>query len=81
MKKETGGPAFPALHRPDLHGDFKGMTLRDYFAGKAMAAIIANETLLNVITKNADKDGIQVESLVSGMALSFADAMLKGRDK
>lgn len=35
-----GGPAFPI---PNLHHDedFNGMTLRDYFAAKALPAVIA----------------------------------------
>lgn len=57
MKKDTGGPAFPAgmikksKPRHDPGADFEvtdivspkqeGMTLRDYFAAKAMAAYIA----------------------------------------
>ena len=40
MNKETGGPAFPSGNEVTL-GDFRssghvGMTLRDYFAAKAM---------------------------------------------
>lgn len=38
-ENETGGPAFPgALER--YHS--QGMTLRDYFAAKAMPTLIAN---------------------------------------
>jgi hypothetical protein len=37
MNKETGGPAFPIDW-----GDYsKGMTLRDYFAAKALQAFIS----------------------------------------
>lgn len=36
----TGGPAFPANHF-DLADNEHGMTLRDYFAAKAMAVYIA----------------------------------------
>jgi len=41
-KKEDGGPAFPYLRLdPDgAYSPFHGMTLRDYFAAKAMAALI-----------------------------------------
>jgi hypothetical protein len=36
---DTGGPAFPV---PGLHenNDYDGMTLRDYFAAKAMSSIL-----------------------------------------
>ena len=37
MNKETGGPAFPTN---DVC--YNGMTLRDYFAAKAMQAILSD---------------------------------------
>ena len=40
MTKETGGPAFPS----DASQNFEGMTLRDYFAAKAMQGLIERET-------------------------------------
>lgn len=44
MNKETGGPAFPVTPT-DRSGQIAdteiGMTLRDYFAAKAMQALIA----------------------------------------
>lgn len=43
-KKETGGPAFPYEER-NMDGqpvrDYFGMTLRDYFAAKAMQGMLA----------------------------------------
>jgi len=42
MEKETGGPAFP-LHQhgtQTLGMHITGMTLRDYFAAKAMQGIL-----------------------------------------
>ena len=43
MSKNTGGPAFPGLH-PSKECTYKdsGMTLRDYFAAKAMQAIVVD---------------------------------------
>jgi hypothetical protein len=38
--KDTGGPAFPA-HHFDLAENEHGMTLRDYFAAKAMQGLLA----------------------------------------
>ena len=63
---ETGGPAFPALknHRVD-----SGMTLRDYFAGKALTGILADPEV------NAGVD------MVAMVAYAQADAMLKARNK
>jgi len=49
-KKNTGGPAFPnasikTKEGIDVWGE-GGMTLRDYFAAKAMQALIDNDGLL-----------------------------------
>ena len=63
MKKETGGPAFP-------HGmAFQGMTLRDYFAAKAMQGIIS-----------AWNTGMPPGQLTSEAAYQYADAMIKARN-
>lgn len=75
MSKETGGPAFPCdrLITPD--GDLltsNGMTMRDYFAAKAMQAnarVLSKGATLSDITRIAED------------AYLFADAMLKAREK
>lgn len=45
MSKNTGGPAFPNPERSfeefGTRGWYPGMTLRDYFAAKAMQAMLA----------------------------------------
>jgi hypothetical protein len=57
-------PAFP------VSGIFSGMTLRDYFAAKAMQAIVSHEpTFAKEFIEMAAKD-----------AYSYADAMLKDRN-
>ena len=44
MNKETGGPAFPTSNwqkmSPLSSGYHEGMTLRDYFAAKAMQGLV-----------------------------------------
>ena len=46
--RDDGGPAFPVPHLVTIHGEIAnagavgGMTLRDYFAAKAMAAMVGN---------------------------------------
>jgi len=80
MNKETGGPAFPfsvMTYQPDhpesprytttWHG---GMTLRDYFAAKAMQA---------AITGCATRGEVGIYSNWAGLAYDMADAMLKAR--
>lgn len=79
MSDNTGGLAFPQPMAAtptgemycavEKHPDFGGMTLRDYFAAKAMQGILANP----------NKDYF-VGHLV-GEAYIIADAMLAEREK
>ena len=62
---EDGGPAFPQEHRLD---QFTGMSLRDYFAAKAMQAEVSTEGL----------EGRDVE-FVANMSYERADALLTAR--
>lgn len=77
MNKDTSGPAFPStdLHNDPLHGLHEvfnqGMTLRDYFAAKAMAALIANNWPIHGGAKNA----------IANVSYEMADAMLEERAK
>lgn len=41
MEQNNGGPAFPIIGDPDLLGT-EGMSLRDYFAAKAMQGFVAS---------------------------------------
>ncbi len=66
----TGGPAFPT---PSTSDD--GMTLRDYFAKQAMAALIQ---VGMVVPQEA---GETYEFAVAHDAYEFADAMLKVRNE
>lgn len=66
MTKETGGNAFPH----ENHLSHRGMSLRDYFAAKAMQALIARETRLS-----------QNPMLYTGASYDFADAMIKAREE
>ena len=80
MTSNTGGSEFPQ------YGDFspclKGMTLRDYFAAKAMQGTIAGTSGDQEAMKRAMRDGIEkfVEATAIGSYV-MADAMLKARGK
>ena len=70
MTKETGGPAFPraAFDVNDYCGDgSEGMTLRDYFAARAMQGLMSGGT------------GGWALELLAETAYEMADAMLKAR--
>jgi hypothetical protein len=71
---DDSGPAFPVHETPDST-DSPGMTLRDYFAAKAMQALIAKG--MDDYTKRASK-GVPV---IAGYAYEYADAMLQERAK
>ncbi len=60
MNKETGGPAFPT-------NLYNGMTLRDYFAVKAMQAILSNP------------EYVSEDAALAAQSYNVADAMLEAR--
>ncbi len=60
-----GGPAFPVMYVSE------GMTLRDYFAGQALAGMLINYT--------TQKFGVGEQTCAKG-AYEFADAMLAARE-
>lgn len=67
MKDKTGGPAFPVF--PETGGGhagaFHGITMRDYFAAKALTELI----------------GWGEPEEISAKAYKYADAMLKAREQ
>ena len=67
----TGGPAFPCEWSKVRHTP--GMTLRDYFAAKAMQAVIANAMC-------SEKEAVFYDE-VSAISYEMADAMLKAREQ
>jgi hypothetical protein len=71
-KTNTGGPAFPAFEHHPNYGQMLavgGMTLRDYFAAKAMQAILGR----------TDSRFTTDLAFVGGKAYQYADAMLSAR--
>lgn len=82
MNKDNGGPAFPvtmpAGEAYKGHAEFDGMTLRDYFAAKALQAIIAQGGL-GFMGWNPSYWGSA--SGIASAAYLMADAMLAERAK
>lgn len=78
--KDTGGPAFPATaYDADGHMS-QGMTLRDYFAAKAMQAIYqANVEWTPDGDLEMDEETVQVITELARHSYQMADAMLKAR--
>ena len=87
----NGGPAFPATTVNDTNGNlsdpfgtllppssqatYSGMTLRDYFAAKAIPLMFSYDE----VGDKASYDRRQQMSLAAGLAYEMADAMLKAR--
>ena len=69
MTTNTGGAAFPYAAVHGCNGEY-GMTLRDYFAAKAMAALVVVYT-----------DDKAIVDEYSQRAYAIADAMLKARQE
>jgi hypothetical protein len=63
----TGGPAFPGVD--ELGEPYDGMTLRDYFAAKAMQSMNGRQDYLD-----APASAIALD------AYALADAMMKARE-
>ncbi len=64
----TGGPAFPLQSiGPEFHHGYSGMTLRDYFAAKAMQGCLG------------DPDLVMSRDEIASWAYQVADAMLEAR--
>lgn len=72
MSLKDGGPAFPVLE-----GDTQwlGMSLRDYFAAKAMQGYLSGH-----IAHYGHDNFWETSSLVEG-AYAMADAMLRAREE
>ncbi len=72
MNKETGGSAFPCTK--EQHAWFPGMTLRDYFAAKAM------QGWLSTYGADVPQQSVRAENIAM-LAYEIADAMLKAREQ
>jgi hypothetical protein len=68
-RPKDGGPAFP---REYMHKGHSGMSLRDWFAGQALAGYLASGRNFNGIGQGGGKT-------VANTAYAFADAMLAAR--
>jgi hypothetical protein len=80
MTTNTGGPAFPGLHpSKECHFQDSGMTLRDYFAAKAMQGIYACPDHVTEPDGSGGPDPL-TDSDIARLAYAMADAMLKARE-
>ena len=83
MTTKDGGPAFPisewhlkSANGKVTHPDWRGMTLRDYFAAKALAGMLAypGDEHSGNYNNNCTFDDL------ASIAYIYADAMLRARE-
>lgn len=74
----TGGPAFPHECDAQYH-ERSGMTLRDYFAAKAMSSLIpmTHDELQDF---TCDYDASDTIKLIAEACYTMADVMLQARE-
>ncbi|CAJ2860095.1 hypothetical protein [Burkholderia pseudomallei] len=79
-------PAFPSTTKTytaddgdTMHQGANGMTLRDYFAAKAMVALINNEFCAQGINEIVASGKATRDDLIAAVAYTQADAMLRAR--
>jgi hypothetical protein len=94
MSTDDGGNAFPQVETryEGSGGEYTqyvesvgGMTLRDYFAAKAMqSSILALDTSPNFLTASSEEAKarrMSIEDCVARSAYDWADAMLRAREE
>ena len=84
MTKNDGGPAFPQEYLDGMRNPHRGMTLRDYFAGQAMAGFFAHPDVFAPYAGKGEKPEDRAARMVDSIAVtaySVADAMLAERDR
>lgn len=71
-ERHDGGPAFPVIGAPGAPEDFPGMSLRDHFAGQALAGLLCST--------HPDHSAPSWEAYAA-CAYGHADAMIAERAK
>ncbi|WP_431642816.1 hypothetical protein [Enterobacter mori] len=77
MTNNNGGPAFPVAGSEHNY-PIEGMTLRDYFAAKAMQSIVSSPKEMESIIDTLGAKTAYAK--VSETAYVIADAMLRARE-
>ncbi len=85
--KEDKKPLNPSAFPNDIHESMndseykhKGMTLRDYFAAKAMQGMIQDEKLREMFALKGNQSNTDWMDILSENSFYIADAMLKQRE-
>jgi len=76
--KDDGGAAFARPASSVTNGS-EGMSLRDWFAGQALAGILGNNSMLIALDVLAKKRNVPLGEIVSEHSYGQADTMLNAR--
>lgn len=87
MAKPDGGPAFPykvidcsIKGAPAIRWNQSGMSLRDYFAGQALAGWLAHGSVARIIEQH-NTSAAGALTVLAGGCYQAADAMLAARER
>ena len=66
IQTPNGGPAFPTVFiEVEWGSSYGGMTLRDYFAGQALAGMLANSSARGAWATYAEHSYAQADAMIS----------------
>jgi hypothetical protein len=77
FNKPTNPPAFPQQFKGTTEPSLMGLTMRDYFAAKAMQVILQSQYEDGIYVGDRDNDS---EHMCANSAYIMADAMLNARE-
>ena len=79
-----GGPAFPVAMN-EISGAYCGMTLRDWFAGQALAGLSARSVDVYRKLERTGTSILEIEQelkdVICDVSYKYADAMLAARER
>lgn len=78
--KNTGGPVFP-IPGLEAYEEFKGMTLRDWFAGQALQGMLGDSKTLSALIQVHGMEGDGTRASIAEISYLLADAMIAERSK
>lgn len=97
MSKDTSAPAFPStldntshkdvigfigdIIKPGTHTGYKGLSIREYAAIKAMQGLLANSSALDYLGAYALQQKKPLPEIVANSAANYADALLAKLEK
>lgn len=76
---QGGGRAFPSTDGAGIH--HSGMSMRDWFAGQAFAALVSNKDIMVATLQVAKAAGMTPHAYSAQCAYEGADALLSARAK